>query len=301
MTQKNVDNGWFLKFKTRTLCDTAAPCNVAAYHNANDPKAPLVPCNKTAPISAPNCAYCCNFSANGSAGAYNEPIGGWYPGQAVNPKNNGSTRFGTNALGDGQLFWDFRNVDAQDYWAREVGLGGVSNPWVDGMFTDDPGGYGQEHPSVQSATQLSPNEIADLQRGTQAAWTNALALLTAAKKYIVQAYRIPPPFPSEDPAACASWMRQQCRVPANESTLVYGLGVPSGISAAVNMSIAAFLVVRGPYSYIGAPYVPRIPFSRFKFCSCCCEMTTRSYGAMTTRSDGAMCVSTILQYSRLSV
>ena len=47
--------------------------------------------------------------------------------------------------------------------------------------------YGQEHPSVQSATQLTADEIASLQRGTQAAWTKALVLLTSAKKYIAQA------------------------------------------------------------------------------------------------------------------
>ena len=49
-------------------------------------------CNKSAPVSAPNCAYCCNFSC------YNEPIGGQWP-SGLKPAK------GDNALGDGQLFW----------------------------------------------------------------------------------------------------------------------------------------------------------------------------------------------------
>ena len=37
-------------------------------------------------------------------------------------------------------------------------------------------------------------------------------------KYILQAFRGPPPGPSgSDAAACASWMRQQCAVAVNES------------------------------------------------------------------------------------
>ena len=35
---------WFLQFKTKALCDSAAPCNVAAFHQANNPGKPLIPC-----------------------------------------------------------------------------------------------------------------------------------------------------------------------------------------------------------------------------------------------------------------
>ena len=62
MTAANVDKGWFLRFATQAACDSAAPCNVAAYHNIRNQSAPLVPCDKNAPISAPNCAMCCNFT-----------------------------------------------------------------------------------------------------------------------------------------------------------------------------------------------------------------------------------------------
>jgi hypothetical protein len=109
---------WFLQFKTQELCDSAAPCNVAAFHQNN--RKQLVPCNKSSPVAAPNCAYCCNFSS-----VYNEPIGGQWP-SGIKPAR------GDNALDDGQLFWDFRNEQVQDYWALQVVFGAVSNDYVDG-------------------------------------------------------------------------------------------------------------------------------------------------------------------------
>jgi len=247
MTQEYSDQGWFLKFKTQAACDAAIPCDIAAFHNIANHTAPLVPCDKTAPVAAPNCPYCCNFT-----GVYNEPIGGAWP---PIPGSN-KTRFGDNALGDGQFFWDFRNVDVQNYWAEKVCLAGaVQSDDVDGMFTDDPGGYGQEHGAIQSAAQLTDADIEALQLGTQRSWMKALSLVTKAKKYFPQAYRTTPPFTYNTTAAgiasCSNWMQTQCAVPHNESTQVY----PQATAAATaNMSIASFLVSRGPHSYLGAPY-----------------------------------------------
>ena len=68
-------------------------------------------------------------------------IGGQWP-SGLQPQ------FGDNALGDGQLFFDFRNDDVVKFWAEHVVMDAV-NDYVDGVFTDDPGGYGQEHPSIQ--------------------------------------------------------------------------------------------------------------------------------------------------------
>jgi len=143
----------------------------------------------------------------------------------------------------------------QDYFAREVCLAGVSTSVVDGLFIDDPTGYGAEHPIVQTVVQLTAAEITALQIGTQKAWLKALGLMTAAGKYIAQAFRLPPPFTAEvqrDSKQCAAWMRAACAVPANESTLAY-LGAGSTVDAVANMSLAAFLVSRGPYSVIQAP------------------------------------------------
>jgi hypothetical protein len=245
MTEEYVDKGWFLRFKNQSSCDAAAPCNIAAFHNILNQSAPLIPCNKTAPVADPNCCYCCNFTR-----AYNEPIGGaWPPAPASN-----RTRFGDNALNDGQWFWDFRNTDAQDYWAEKVCLAGTQSDFVDGMFTDDPGGYGQEHGATQSMVQLTDEEITALQLGTQHAWMKALALLTKEKKYFPQAYRTTPPFvfntTTVGVASCTSWMRRQCTLPANESTQTYNRA--TGTVDVAKMAIASFLVSRGPFSYLSA-------------------------------------------------
>lgn len=69
----------------------------------------------------------------------NEPIGGQWP-TGLKPA------FGDNALGDGQLFWDFRNETAVQWFAEKVILGAVTGEAadaVDGCFIDDPAGYGQ--------------------------------------------------------------------------------------------------------------------------------------------------------------
>jgi hypothetical protein len=142
------------------------------------------------------------------------------------------------------LFWDFRNRDVQEWVAEKVLVNATTSMYVDGLFVDDPAGYGQEHPAIQSVVQLSPAEVAALQLGTQQAWLKALGMLLPRKKYIMQAYSNVV-FPSSStPAVCASWMRQQCTVPANESTSIFVVGHD------VNMSVAAFLVARGPFSLI---------------------------------------------------
>ena len=59
-----------------------------------------------------------------------------------------------------------------------------------------------------------------------------------------------------DPTLCAGWMWAQCAVPANESTLIYGgatgtPGTPGEVTN--NVTIAGFLVTRGPHALINAP------------------------------------------------
>lgn len=237
MVPQNKD--WFLQFKTQQLCDDAPPCDVAAFHQCNH--APCPSCNKTAPVRAPNCAYCCNLTS-----VYNEPIGGQWP-SGLEPAK------GDNALNDGQLFWDFRNKQVQEYWVSHVALAAVDSDYVDGIFVDDPGGYGQEHPQVQSVVQLTDVDIAALQLGTQQAWNKALALMLPKKKYIYQAFKgaLPVPTLTSTRADCASKMKALCSVPTNESAIFYP-GPSKTDAAAANLTIAAFLVSRGPFSYISA-------------------------------------------------
>lgn len=107
--QTEANASMYLQFKDQTTCDAAPPCDIAAFH-MNTGWA-LVPCNKTAPLTAPNCAYCCNFSS-----VYNEPIGGQWP-HGLKPAA------GDNALGDGQV----RSREVSPYDAS----------WVNVMFYQD--------------------------------------------------------------------------------------------------------------------------------------------------------------------
>ena len=107
-----------------------------------------------------------------------------------------------------------------------------------------------EHPQVQSAVQLTSSEITALQKGTQRAWWKAFDLLRAKQKYIIQAYRAGPPA-GPPKAGCADWMRHQCSRLSNESAVIYGGPSATNLQAA-NLTIAAFLVSRGPYSLINA-------------------------------------------------
>jgi len=132
-----------------------------------------------------------------------------------------------------------------------VALGAVSGDAVDGIFVDDPAGYGQEHPSIQTAVQLTATEIAALQLGTQTAYNKAFQLFLPAKKYFWNAMRDVPAGPGMDPAACMSWMRTQCTRPANESAVLYPPPSVKSLSDA-KLSLAAFLVTRGAHSYISA-------------------------------------------------
>ena len=84
--------------------------------------------------------------------ADNEPIGGQWP-TGLKPA------FGDNALGDGQLFWDFRNESAVKWFAEKVILGAVTGEAadaVDGCFIDDPAGYGQGESAAHMVDRQPP-------------------------------------------------------------------------------------------------------------------------------------------------
>jgi hypothetical protein len=103
--------------------------------------------------------------------------------------------------------------------------------------------------------KLTNDEIKALQQGTQTAWMKALALVTKAGKYFPQAYRTTRPFVFNTTAAgvasCTTWMQFQCALPANETTQVYPQ--ITGVLETSEVIVAAFLVSRGPHSYLGAP------------------------------------------------
>jgi len=64
--------------------------------------------------------------------------------------NPGWGRFTTKTTGDNMklYLWDYRVPAVSDYLVQEriLGAAGLASPFVDGFFTDDPAGLGQEHP-----------------------------------------------------------------------------------------------------------------------------------------------------------
>eukprot|EP00933_Yihiella_yeosuensis_P045401 TRINITY_DN40768_c0_g1_i1.p1 TRINITY_DN40768_c0_g1~~TRINITY_DN40768_c0_g1_i1.p1 ORF type:complete len:474 (+),score=55.25 TRINITY_DN40768_c0_g1_i1:85-1506(+) len=236
--QTEGNKSMYLQVKNSSFCDAAPPCNVATFHQCTSGYCP--PCKAHAPVQEENCPYCCNFSS-----VYNEPIGGKWP-HGLSPAH------GNNALQDGQFFFDFRNPDVQKFWAEEVILGAVRSQNVDGLFIDDPAGYGSEHPAIQPAVQLSAEDIAALQVKTQEAWNYALEKLVPLGKYVWQAFEAVPPGPSaESSELCEEWMRAQCFRAANSSAVIYAGPSTTDLNSA-SLQIAGFLVTRGPYSYIAA-------------------------------------------------
>ena len=98
----------------------------------------------------------------------------------------------------------------------------------------DPAGFGQEHTQIQSAVQLRPAEIRAVQVGTQKAYDQALDLFVPRQKYFWNGFRGVLVGPSTTNAAA--------------SALMYPPPSHTSLSAA-NLSVAAFLVARGPYSF----------------------------------------------------
>jgi hypothetical protein len=90
------------------------------------------------------------------------------------------------SFGD-QFFWDFTNASAAQYFITSV-VNVLSDPAVDGTFTDDVDGVPEEHPAVQAAINMTDAQLAQLQYATLA--TNMLMIesLVPQQRYNWQAF-----------------------------------------------------------------------------------------------------------------
>ena len=84
-----------------------------------------------------------------------------------------------------QFFWNFTNSSAVDYFINTVSLGarGVASPYVDGIFTDDLSGLGEEHPNAAKNMGLSSNEVATIHTASNDAWNKLLKSLISHNAY----------------------------------------------------------------------------------------------------------------------
>jgi len=149
--------------------------------------------------------------------------------------------------GERQLFWDFRNASLQEWWEKYFFLGknGAANHWVDGCFSDDVEGIPHAHTNAITRMGYTQSEVLSIQEATQRTWQRAVEKLVGAGGYNWQM------FGNGDGSGaaptqtdCASWMRQHCDATMQERPLMMS-------AAGGNTSLAAFLVVRPPYGYIG--------------------------------------------------
>lgn len=113
---------------------------------------------------------------------------------------------------------DFRNPAASDYYISSV-LETVSDPAVDGSFTDDVTGLPAEHTHAPANMNLSAQEVADIQVATQLTQARLIDALVAAGKYNWQA------FGSQDgvgegvqQTSCVSYMTSRCAAQQTQPT-----------------------------------------------------------------------------------
>jgi len=149
------------------------------------------------------------------------------------------------SFGD-QYFWDFTNPDAANYYVTSI-LTSISDPAVDGTFTDDVSGVPEEHPDVMKNIKMTAKQLANLQLATQATHQYLLDNLVVSGKYNWQGFGAGDAVvkgPNKN--NCLAFMRNYCQ-PAFQG---YPLAMQYDTSNK-NQSIAAFLIVRPPHGWLG--------------------------------------------------
>ena len=157
-----------------------------------------------------------------------------------------------------QYLINWRNADAADYFVGAI-LNATFLPGVDATFTDDlPGGYWEGNPPVPFPG-LSKAEVVALQRATQESEMALASALAISGKFCWDcvggedgpagsSYSMNQQPPPNNTEGCVSWFRHYCQ-PAMQ-----GRGMFLGWSAtqpAATEAMAAFLIARGPYAFVG--------------------------------------------------
>ena len=165
---------------------------------------------------------------------YNNPT---YGGEAVDPVQPG----------EDQYIWNY-SVPAAGDWviARYPAALGSD---LDGTFLDDRY-FPEEHPQVVQALNMTPADVARYGVAQQATLTRLLSALQSADKAVY--YLLAEPgagihWSGTNTSMCAKYLRAFC-TPAWQSQAIL---VPISFIANTTMSIASFLLARGPIGFIG--------------------------------------------------
>ena len=157
-----------------------------------------------------------------------------------------------------QLFWNHSNPAAVQYYITSVlasleADGGVA----DGSFTDDVDGLPAEHPAVQAAIGMSDDALAALiQTLTLSQKFNWQAFgsddtsvdLSAASAPKSRAARGPAMIAGPTRTNCLQVMRTYCQAAYQGRPMLMKM---DNTAPNANQTVAAFLIVRPPYAYIG--------------------------------------------------
>jgi len=167
-----------------------------------------------------------------------------------------------NTYGD-QLFWNHTNTRAQLVFIQALLAVVTADDSLDGSFTDDVDGLPAEHPTVPAALGMTADDVAALRFATQSMGSALIAALTLNGRYTWQAFgshdtssphaaattRRGRAYVGITPATCASFMRTFCAAEYQARPMLMHMSVATPVVA--NATLAAFLITRPPYGYLG--------------------------------------------------
>ena len=173
--------------------------------------------------------------------------------------------------------------EAAEYFIDSV-LQSVADPAVDGTFVDDIG-FGGEHAQMLIDTRLTKQEVAAINNASLRTYARLKQRLIAAGKFDWQSLGLGDfagpgikrnastgnlnPFRQSFDLGCLEFMRTYCSESNQHAPMLQGLvdGTPA------NISVAAFLITRGPIAFIGSGVLGAIPVNTTSTpCRRCCSL-----------------------------
>ena len=179
------------------------------------------------------------------------------------PGNPSGTPAGTvfsipNEYGD-QRVWNHTNVRAQLVFMEALLAVVTADDSVDGSFTDDVDGFPAEHPTAPAQLGMTDADVATLRFATQSMGSALIAALTLSGRFTWQAFGSRDTssphavgargFVGVTPPTCASFMRTFCAAEYQARPMLMHMSVAT--PAIANATLAAFLITRPPYAYLG--------------------------------------------------
>jgi len=153
----------------------------------------------------------------------------------------------------GEYLFDHRNDTLREFLINEyiVSQNGVLNPAIDGIFLDDnwsADGPAEEDPKCIEIIGLSKADITNLTNAWRATQEAIYTALITHKAYVWQLLTDTMGSNNFTRSQCTQWVQQNCgpNTPFTQRPFVLSLD-----KTAVEQYLAMFLLVRGPYAWLG--------------------------------------------------